>query len=259
MKKSIIDIYKEWDRDKDYLNLNLKILRKLTNLNSIANDKVFDKINSVAYFLQSNNYEKPQIRYLTDLKNIVNSFVMIDKYFQSQKAFNIELSRYYRIPTIDNSSVWRELNQDTIKKLNTETRNEQKAFYSMVREIYQYGIIKGYKDNKIKSGLDKLGKLPNFTLCNTSKSDSEIKRFFEMKYNIEKNETILKIGMQDLYNFFETEFSEYEPIDFCNEILKYILNEKPKQKRYFADKEKTTYQKIYNNEKNTYQISNIKK
>lgn len=267
MKKEmrIIDVYKDWKRDKDYLDLNLTTLKKLTELNKIVDDEVLNKINSLAYFLQSTSYKKPQEQYLVDLKNIVSSFIIVDKYFQSQKAFNIELSQFYEAYEIKdkklilNSNIWREHNQSTIKKLNNQTTNEQKAFYSMVREIYQYGISNEYTDKKVIKELDRLKELPNFNLCKTTKSDSEIISFFKIKYKVKKNNETLKVGMQDLYNFFSSKFIEYEPIDFCNEILKHILKEKPKQKRYFTDEQKIKHQKISYNGKSTYLISNIKK
>lgn len=259
MNEEIIQAYQNWDRDKDYLKLNLEKLRNLSYLNKIVNDQVLNKINSVAYFLQSNNYEKPQVQYLAELKNAVNSFVMIDKYFQSQKAFNNQLSQYYTIPTEDNRVVWRESNQDIAKELNNQAIHEQKAFYAMIKEIYIYGKLKKYKDLKIQTELQKLSKLPNFCMCKTSKSDSEIKRFFKMKYQVDKNTNILKIGMQDLYDFFNSQFSDYEPIHFCDEILEHILNEEKKQKRYFRGKRKTTTCKISCNDGNVYEISNIKK
>lgn len=297
----IYQAYNNWEREKTHFNLNLKISRKLIELNKIACDDVFNKINSLAFFLLEEKYKKLSMQYLEDLTAIVNSFDTIANYFDAQRKFNIELSTYYNLPKEDDSRIGKStsiivvdednqktrfphlkigdtvkvttvgednktqcprINEDTLSQANRLLYTEQKAMYSMVSEIYRYGIMKGYKDKKITIQLKRLSESTSFHWCYTSKSDSEIEHFFDMKYSVVKQvlkqEEIFKIGMQDLYTFFDTKFPEYEPILFCNEILEHIFQERPKQKRYFTEPPNTTHTKIHFGKNEIHKISNMK-
>lgn len=259
MNEQIVEVYEDWfmNTEKVYYRIKRPELRKLSMLNNIADYSVFNQINNLAYFLHSNDHKKLSEQYLDDMKAIVRSLDVMSSYFNAQIAFNTELSSYYTMPEGERKEwCWKELNQETISQLNEKSRKENAGFYSMIKEYYQYGKLKEFNNKKITTLLDKIEKFPYFRLCNTSKSDSEIIRFFELKYQVETNEALLKIGMQDLYRYFDENFSEYEPIDFCNEILEHIFKGSPMQKRYYTDTPDLTHTKITSN---GHKISNIKK